>query len=238
MPCACLLHGRCVHDHYCCCPGNFFQRVRGPRGLSSCVLRLPFSSQYRRSVAGCESGMNLLIAGHDGNPFRLSLSLHAIVSRALPMPCAYLLRGRCVHDHCPGPGNSPQRVRGPRGLSSCVLQLPFSSQCQRSVAGCESGMNLLIGSFWTENYAMVKKNFQTLKTLLTENCAILKDFQTLQNHSGLRNVCCKNLLIESAQFLSYLRSKRAGLPFGQVWSWRDGQSEPNCWSRLIRSSSG
>ena len=43
-----------------------------------------------------------------------------------------------------------------------------------NVGECENGMNLLIGSFWTENYAMVKKNFQTLKTLLTENCGMVK----------------------------------------------------------------
>ena len=158
-PCASPLRDRSDHHAHCLCLGNYSRFSRALRGLVSCVLRLPFSSRCRRSVVGCETGMNLLIAGHDGNPFRLSLPLHAIVSRALPMPCAYLLRGRCVHDHCPGPGNSFQRVRGPRGLSSCVLRLPFSSQYQRSVAGCESGMNLSIEGFWTENYVMVTKNF-------------------------------------------------------------------------------
>ena len=114
--------------------------------------------------------MNLSIAGHDGNPFRLSLPLHAIVSRALPMPCEYLPHGRHVHDHCHDSGNSFQLVRGPRGLSSCVLRLPFSSQYRRSVAECETGMNLLTGSFWTENCVMM--NFQILKYLLTENYAM------------------------------------------------------------------
>ena len=42
--------------------GNPFRLSPLLRGLVSCVLRLPFSSQYRMSVAGCESGMNLLIA--------------------------------------------------------------------------------------------------------------------------------------------------------------------------------
>ena len=52
-----------------------------------------------------------------------------------------------------------------RATASCVLRLPFSSQYRRSVAGCETGMNLLTGSFWTENCVMVKRNFQTLKNL-------------------------------------------------------------------------
>ena len=30
---------------------------------------------------------------------------------------------------------------------------------------CETEMSLLIGSFWTENCVMVKRNFQTLKNL-------------------------------------------------------------------------